>query len=153
MSELRTLTFRQAALDFLATGRVEQFKNDKNRQQWHSTLALTFPVIGDVPLKEIDSALVLQALLPICKRTPETGSRLRGRIERVFAWAKAHKLFDGENPATNDVLKDALPAKAKVNYHKAYPFKELPAFMEAVRNRNSVSARALEFTILTATRT
>ena len=153
VSELRTLTFRQAALDFLATGRVEQFKNDKHRQQWHSTLALTFPVIGDVPLKEIDSALVLQALLPICKRTPETGSRLRGRIERVFAWAKAHKLFDGENPATNDVLKDALPAKAKVNHHKAYPFKELPAFMEAVRNRNSVSARALEFTILTATRT
>jgi integrase len=153
VTELRTLTFRQAALDFLATDRVEQFKNDKHRQQWRSTLALAFNVIGDVPLKEIDSALVLQTLLPIWKRTPETGSRLRGRIERVFAWAKAHKLFDGENPASRDVLRDALPAKAKPTHHKAYPFKELPAFMAELRNRDSMSARALEFAILNASRT
>ena len=62
------------------------------------------PVIGDVPLKEIDFALVLQTLNPIWKKTPETGSRLRGRIERVFAWAKAHKLFEGENPASREVF-------------------------------------------------
>ena len=96
---------------------------------------------------------MLQALLPIWKRTPETGSRLRGRIERVFAWAKAHKLFDGENPATRNVLRDALPAKAKAKHHKAYSFKELPAFMARLRQRNSASARALEFCILTAART
>ena len=152
-SQLRAITFRQAALDFLATDRVEQFKNDKHRQQWHSTLALIFPVIGDLPLTSIDSALVLQALLPIWKRTPETGSRLRGRIERVFAWAKAHKLFDGENPATRDVLRDALPAKAKAKHHEAMPYADLPAFMERLRDRDSMSARCLEFTILTAART
>ena len=152
-SQLRAITFRQAALDFLATDRVEQFKNDKHRQQWHSTLALVFPVIGDLPLTSIDSALVLQALLPIWKRTPETGSRLRGRIERVFAWAKAHKLFDGENPATRDVLRDALPAKAKAKHHEAMPYADLPAFMVRLRDRDSMSARCLEFTILTAART
>ena len=153
VSQLRAITFRQAALDFLATDRVEQFKNDKHRQQWHSTLALVFPVIGDLPLTSIDSALVLQALLPIWKRTPETGSRLRGRIERVFAWAKAHKLFDGENPATRDVLRDALPAKAKAKHHSALPYADLPAFMARLRDHDSMSARCLEFTILTAART
>jgi integrase len=153
VSQLRAITFRRAALDFLATDRVEQFKNAKHRQQWHSTLALAFPVIGDLPLQSIDSALVLQALLPIWKRTPETGSRLRGRIERVFAWAKAHKLFDGENPATRDVLRDALPAKAKVNHHSAMPYAEVPAFSVTLRNMDSMSARALEFTILCAVRT
>jgi integrase len=153
VSQLRAITFRQAALDFLATDRVGQFKNAKHRQQWHSTLALAFPAIGDLPLQSIDSALVLQALLPVWKRTPETGSRLRGRIERVFAWAKAHKLFDGENPASREVLRDALPTKAKTEHHKALPYADLPTFMERLRDRDSMSARCLEFTILTAART
>ena len=75
VSQLRAVTFRQAALDFLATDRVEQFKNAKHRQQWRSTLALAFPVIGELPLQSIDSAMVLQALLPVWKKTPETGSK------------------------------------------------------------------------------
>ena len=82
VSQLRALTFKQAALDFLATDRVEQFKNAKHRQQWRSTLGLAFPVIGELPLQSIDSAMVLQALLPVWKKTPETGGRLRGRIEQ-----------------------------------------------------------------------
>ena len=97
--------------------------------------------------------LCLKALLPVWKRTPETGSRLRGRIERVFAWAKPLKLFEGENPASREVLKDHLPTKAKANHHKAYPFKQLPAFMAELRNKDSMSARSLEFVILTAART
>jgi integrase len=153
VTELRSMTFRQAALDFLATDRVEQFKNAKHRQQWHSTLAQVFPAIGDLPLQSIDSALVLRAVLPIWKKTPETGSRIRGRVERVFAWAKAHKLFTGENPATRDVLRDALPVKPKAKHHPALPLAELPAFMAGLRAKESVSARALEFTILTAVRT
>jgi integrase len=153
VTELRSMTFRQAALDFLATDRVAQFKNDKHRKQWHSTLAQVFPAIGDLPLQSIDSALVLRAVLPIWKKTPETGSRIRGRVERVFAWAKAHKLFAGENPASREVLQDALPTKPKAKHHAALPYAELPAFMAALVAKDSVSARALEFTILTAVRT
>ena len=153
VERLHTITFRQAALDFLATDLVEQFKNAKHRQQWHSTLALSFPVIGNLRLNEIDTAIVLQALLPIWKRTPETGSRLRGRIERVFAWAKAHKLFNGDNPASRDVLRDALPAKPKAKHQPALPYANLPAIMADLRGRDYVSARCLEFTILTACRT
>ena len=97
--------------------------------------------------------MVLQALLPVWKRIPETGSRLRGRIERVFGWAMPLKLYDGPNPASREVLKDHLPAKAKTEHHKALPLAELPGFMVELRNNDSVSARALEFTILTAVRT
>jgi integrase len=150
---IKVLTFEEASRQFLSTEIVAQFKNETHRKQWHSTLALAYDNLGPLPLQSIDSALVLQTLLPIMKRTPETGSRLRGRMERVFAWAKAHKLFDGENPASRDVLRDALPAKPKVKHHKAYPFKELPAFMGDLRKRDSMSARALEFAILTAART
>ena len=152
--KLRTMTFKQAALQFLATDKVQKFKNDKHRAQWGSTLeSYAFPVFGDLPLQQIDTAIVLKALLPVWKRTPETGSRLRGRIERVFAWAKPLKLFEGENPASREVLKDHLPTKAKANHHKAYPFKQLPAFMAELRNKDLMSARSLEFVILTAART
>ena len=149
----KTITFKQAALEFLATDRVSNFKSDTHRKQWHSTLERAFPVIGDLPLQSIDSALVLRVLLPIWKKTPETGSRLRGRIERVFAWAAAHQYFTGTNPASREVLRDALPTKAKVNHHRAMPYVEISAFMERLRDKDSLSAKALEFTILTAVRT
>ena len=51
------------------------------------------------------------------------------------------------------MLKDHLPTKAKAKHHKAVPYAELPAFMTRLAARNSLSARALEFTILTAVRT
>jgi integrase len=40
-----------------------------------------------------------------------------------------------------------------VRHHPALPHGEVPAFMEALRGRDAVAARALEFTILTAART
>ena len=112
-----------------------------------------FPTIGALPLVEIDTAIILRTLLPIWSKTPETASRLRGRMERVFAWAKAHKLFHGENPASLAVLQDALPSKPEQKHHPAMRYAVLPAFMADLRQRDSISARALEFTILTATRT
>ena len=115
-------------------------------------MELAFPVIGDLPLNQIDSALVLKVLSPILKRTHETGTRLRGRIERVFEWARPLGLFTGDNPASREVLQDHLP-KAEVNHHAAMPYAMVPEFMATLRSKDSLSARALEFTILTAVRT
>jgi integrase len=151
--QLKTVTFAEAVSQFLATAKVESFKNDKHRKQWRATLESVFPTIGALPLQQIDTAVILSALLPIWKRTPETGSRLRGRIARVFDWAKALDLYQGENPASWDRLKDCLPAKPKVEHHKAMPYADLPSFMVKLRERDSVSAKALEFTVLTAVRT
>jgi integrase len=154
IERLKTMTFRQAANDFLQTAKIESFKNDKHRKQWRSTLEqYAFPVLGDLPLQSIDTALVLKALMPVLRRAPETGARLRGRIERVIDWAKPLGLFVGDNPAKRELLKDHLPMKPITEHHKAMPYADLPAFVSGVRNRNSTSARALEFCILTATRT
>jgi integrase len=151
--QLRTVTFSEAVEQFLATAKIESFRNDKHRKQWRSTLESVFPVIGSLPLQEIDTAVILSALLPIWKRTPETGSRLRGRIARVFDWAMPLGLFEGPNPADWDRLKDHLPAKPKVAHHAAMPYADVPAFMASLRERDSISARALELTVLTACRT
>jgi integrase len=40
-----------------------------------------------------------------------------------------------------------------VNHHAALPWRDVPAFMAALREREGTAARALEFTILTAART
>ena len=151
--QLKTLTFAEACERFLATDRVESFRNAVHRKQWRSTLAKAYPVLGDLPLQSIDSAILLKVLLPIMKATPETGSRLRGRIERVLEWARPLGLFSGPNPAAREALKDHLPAKRKVEHHRALAYSEMPAFMKELRLRNSLSARALEFTVLTAART
>jgi integrase len=71
----------------------------------------------------------------------------------VFDWAKPIGYFQGDNPAEWDLLKDHVPAKAKVNHHKALPYAELPAFMARLAKIETSSARCLELTILTAART
>lgn len=87
----------------------------------------------------------------------ETGSRLRGRIETVLEFSAAEDYRDRnvENPAKLKYLK--LPKRKKprvrVKRHRSMPYEDLPAFMAQLRSRSGISALALEFTILTATRT
>ena len=55
-------------------------------------------------------------------------------------------------------VKDGMPlprhgASKRVEHHPAISFEDIPAFIAELRKRNSVSARALEFTVLTAART
>ena len=104
-------------------------------------------------MQAINSAVILRTLLPVYRRTWETGYRTHGPIERIFRWAIAHKLFTGENPGAFKLIKDALPPfRPKPKHHAALPYANLPAFMVELRQRKSVSARCLEFTILTAVR-
>jgi integrase len=115
------------------------------------------PGIGDLPVGEIDTGLVLKILEPIWTSKTETAGRVRGRLESVLDWAAARGYRSGENPARwRGHLDKLLPARtkvAKVRHHPAMPYTELPSFMAELRDRSSVSARALEFAILTAART
>jgi integrase len=153
-AQAKTITFRQAVDQFLSTSsKIAGLKNDRHRKQWRSTLETVFPTLGHLPLNQIGAALVLQAIKPIWERTPETASRLRRRIERVFAWAMPIGYFTGDNPAQWDLLKDHLPAKPEGKHHKAMPYAEVPAFMVELAKRGAMSARVLEFAVLTAVRT
>jgi integrase len=152
----KAMTFGQCVEAYLEAHDAD-WKNDKHRAQWRMTLTKYCKTISDLPVKDIDTDLVLRVLTPLWKTRTETGKRLRGRIERVLAWAKGRGLRTGENPARWDGHLDemlAAPSKvAPVRHHPALPFKELPSFMIALRARTAISARALEFLILTAART
>jgi hypothetical protein len=108
-----------------------------------------------LPVNEITVEHVLAVLGPIWKTVPETASRVRGRIERVLNAAKVAGYRSGENPATwRGHLENLLPQRQKLSrgHHRALPWAEVPAFVATLRERTSVAALALEFTILTAAR-
>ena len=96
--------------------------------------------------------MVIKFLTPIWHKTPETGSRIRGRVEKVFDWARVHQFRDGENPARWKGHLEHVFASAKGGNYAAMPFAEVPGFVARLRERESVSARALELLILTAAR-
>lgn len=115
-------------------------------------------MLGPLPVQAIDTALVMKVVEPLWASKPETASRVRGRIESILDWARVRGYREGENnPARwRGHLDHLLPARSKVRkvqHHAALPYREIPIFMAGLRDRQSISARCLEFTILTAART
>ena len=133
----------------------QQWRNPKHRAQWRSTLkAYAGPILKE-PIASITTEDVLACIAPVWTRAPETASRVRARIEKVLSAAKAQGLRTGENPARwKDNLDHLLPARPKLvrGHHKALPYQDAPAFIARLRARNTLSALALEWTILTAAR-
>jgi len=131
------------------------WKNDKHRKQWRSTLTRACKAFGKVRVDAVETGTVVKFLEPIWTKTPETASRTRGRIEKVLDWATAAKLRKGPNPARWQRNLEHLLARQDVaqRHHSAMPWAEVPAFVQLLRERDSLSARALEFTLLTAART
>jgi integrase len=150
-------TFREFATECIKTKRAE-WTNQKHGDQWEYTLhEFAYPIIGDKHLDDIDTEDVLKVLTPIWTTKTETASRLRGRIEWILAAATTRKLRAGVNPALwRGHLQTILPAPNKVKkiaHHKALPYRQVPAFMATLREIVTMSALALEFTILNASRT
>ena len=150
-------TFRDCAEKLIGSYEAS-WRNAKHRAQWSATIkTYAYPVIGDLPVTAINTNLVLEVLEPIWFAKTETAGRVRGRIEAVLDWAKARGLREGQNPAQwRGHLDHLLPARSKVRrvqHHPALPYAEAPAFMGSLRARSGITPRALEFVILTASRT
>ena len=151
------MTFKECAEAYIKSHSAG-WRNAKHTAQWTSTLkTYVFPVFGSLPVQAVDTALVMKALDPIWQVKTETASRVRGRIEAILDWAKARNYREGENPARwKGHLDNLLPARSKVKkvkHHAALPYDEIGSFMNQLAERESVSARGLEFQILTAART
>jgi integrase len=153
----KAVTFEKAATSYFDAHQAK-WRNAKHRNQFISTLKeYVFPKLGKLAVADIDIGSVLSVLEPIWPTKTETASRVRSRIEAVLDWAAVRKLRTGDNPARwKGNLQHVLPARARLakpQHHAALPYAEIPAFMAALRKRDGVAARALEFTILTAART
>ena len=133
-------------------------KSSKHRAQWRSTIETHCGAINDLPCDEVSTREVLQVLVPIWSRVPETANRLRGRIEQILAYAAVQgwRPDDAANPAQwRGRLQLALPATRKVRrveHHPALPWREMPSFYSSLATREGMGAIALRFAILTACR-
>ena len=153
----RSMTFDECR-DAYIKAHGASWRNAKHRRQWTNTLSTyCTPVFGKVSVQAVNVTLVLKALEPIWVTKPETASRLRGRIESILNWAKARRLWTGENPARwRGHLDQLLPARGKVRkvkHHGSLPYSEISTYLDALRHQKGVAAKALEFLILTASRT
>ncbi|MBB5051547.1 MAG: site-specific integrase [Afipia sp.] len=150
-------TFKQMATAYVEA-QAPGWRNAKHRQQWTNTLTTyVYPDIGDEAVCDVDKTKVLKVLKPVWAKTPETAERIRGRIEKILDYAKSNGAREGDNPAAwRGNLAHDFPGRsrlARVKNHEAMPYTAVPGFMTELRKRDSISARALEFTILTAART
>lgn len=151
------MTFDQCAEKYIAAHKAG-WKNSKHADQWTATLKIyASPIIGNLDVGHVDTPHIVRILEPIWETKNETASRVRGRVERILAWATTHKLRRGDNPAAWRNHLDTLQAKPSQVQDEAHfpalPYRHVNAFMQELRERPGVAARALEFTILTAART
>jgi integrase len=155
--QARRKTFASVVTEYYEHHNLK-WRNEKHRAQFLSTLKqYAYPVIGELPVADVDRTLVLKVLDPVWKLKPETAGRVRGRIETVLNFAAVRGYRSGENPARwKGHLDQVLLAKThirKVIHHRALPYAELPAFMASLKGRKGTAARAVEFLIFTASRT
>ncbi|MBL0351184.1 MAG: tyrosine-type recombinase/integrase [Dechloromonas sp.] len=156
LAEAKMMTFDQCAEAYILTHKAG-WKNAKHCDQWTNTLnTYASPVFGHLPVAEIDTGLVVKCLAPIWESKTETASRVRGRIESVLGWATTSGYRTGENPARwkghLENLLATISKTSRTKNHPSLPWPRIGAFMSALRVREGVSARAVEFAILTACR-
>jgi integrase len=138
--EAARITFKQACQEYLIVHQ-DGWRNPRHKQQWHASLRdHAFRSIGDRPVSSITDAVVSETLAPIWITKTVTAQRVKQRIDRVVKWIRSGR---------------PLPVKAataRVKHLSALHYTEVPSFMEKLRDVDSLTARALEFTILTAAR-
>ena len=157
LQKASTLTFAKCAEKYIDAHRAG-WRNPKHVAQWENTIdTYAGPVIGQLAIRDVDTALVVRTLEPIWTKKPETASRLRGRIERILDWARVMGYRTGENPARwrghlDKLLAGSLNRKSR-EHLAALPYDEIGAFVAELRTMEGTAARALEFLILTIART
>jgi integrase len=158
----RQVTFEKYVKQYM-TDRQATFKSAKQAKLWEATLsAYAIPVIGKINVNDINEQHVQQVMEPIYNTKRETTRKVVQRISAIMGAAMddGHRDRDKLNPARPDahtqwrtrrnaMRKDAAGRRGK---HPAIKVAHAPAWFAALRAKEGVEARALEFLALTAVR-
>lgn len=150
------ITFAEAARQ-CHKKKASDFSNTKHIGDWISSInRYANPIVGRLLVSEIDIHEILAILNPIWEEKTETANRVRQRIEQILNWATVSGYRTGKNPARWEGNLDAILAKPstlkKKTHFKALSWKQIGVFMVELRKRPAMTARALEWIILTACR-
>jgi integrase len=162
-AQTKRITFDQCASAYIEAHRAS-WKSVKHADQWVNTIATyASPIIGSLPVDQIDTGLVVKVLsqpddkeLQFWTSKNETATRVRGRIESILGWATTSGFRSGDNPARwkghLENLLATISKSSRTTHHPSLPWRHVGAFMEALRQRQGLGARAVEMAILTASR-
>ena len=156
-AQLSTMTFADATREFMKM-KSKEFRDPRQAGQWEGSLDIhAMPHIGKVPVRDIELPHMKAVLDPIWETKTETANRIRGRIEKILGWCAVHGYRSNENPARwRGYLDGVFQAPNKIKkkgHHAALSVDALPGFMTDLKKRTGTAARAMEFLILTASRT
>jgi integrase len=134
--------------------RCEVWSNGKHRDQWLSTLeTYVFPLIGDLPVRDVTRADVLAVLEPIWIAKPETARRVKQRIGTVIDWAVGAGLR--EHGVEMRLVSRALPRQPSPDHHlPALRAADVPGFMRALSHSpaSPLVRMGVQLLVLTASR-
>ena len=152
--KVKVPTFREAAQKTIAA-LSPRWRSPKVKANWENRLQkYAFPLIGEMPINEVDQTHVISVLSPLWGKKQETARKMRQYVNTTMQWALANRLIES-NPASDDLLSGALPSMPAVKQNfRALPYQEVGEAVEIVRaSRASMSAKAcFEFVVLTACR-
>ena len=111
------LSFKQCTHQFHEMKSAEWGSEVYTRNWIDSMKQHAFPVLGRLPVAEIETEQVLRVLKPLWSSQPVLASKLRERIEAVLNWAMSLGYRErGINPAVwRGHLEHALPKVSKVH--------------------------------------
>lgn len=147
-------TFGEMA-DAVLANKEAEYRSQAAKNRAKRALEVYCAPIRPTRVDRVDTEAILAVLKPIWSDKPETAQKARGLIEAVLNAAKAKGYRTGDNPAAWRGHLDHLLAKRQKltkGHHASMERQALPGFVSALREREAVSARALEFVILTACR-
>lgn len=150
----REKTFKECA-EIVFANKARELSNAKHAAQWATTIeTYVFPTLGDRIIGSITKADIAAVLQPIWIDKNETATRIRGRLENIFDYAKAMEYFKGDNPAAWKGNLEPILGKPKREKKSlaSLPYTEISKFIKHLRTKDGISAKALEFAILTACR-
>jgi integrase len=132
------------------------FRNRKHRAQWLASIEGSLPrALLDKPVSEITPADLLDVLIPLRERVPETARRVRQRLDAVFADAALRGLCAG-NPAALIVRRMRTTRRQGDAAHlRSLHYRDVPAFVAALRDSTRIGLLvklAIEFGILATAR-
>lgn len=133
---------------------VEPIRTDKHSAQWIASLENNVPpAIWHKPIADVSVPELLDAIAELHARFPETASLVWHRLEAIFDDVEFRGQCSG-NPARaiRRKLREVKGRRERGSL-AALDYRKAPAFVRQLRAREAIAARALEFAVLTASRT
>lgn len=156
-NKIASKTFRVLANDFIeyqiSIGKFEEDSRELRLLKGRLKNYI-YPVIGNILFEQVTHHHVAQILTPLWFDHQELCKKIRQNVGQIYKWAKAMQFTDINAPTDFQVLEHLLPTKPKnqKRNHPMIPVKQIPEFVADLHSRPSISAKCLEFAILTASR-